>query len=90
MSYGEQQKKEIETITERTITVKLTDTDCEKLVHICGEHNLTVGQLIGNFIGDLVCGTHSNGSDERDLAEQWFKCCWFGMFPEISEVSRKR
>ena len=82
MSYGEQQKKEIETITERTITVKLSDTDCEKLVHICGEHNLTVGQLIGNFIGDLVCGTHSNGSDERDLAEQWFKCCWFGMFPE--------
>ena len=48
MSYGEQQKKEIETITERTITVKLSDTDCEKLVHICGEHNLTVGQLIGN------------------------------------------
>ena len=34
MSYGEQQKKEIETITERTITVKLSDTDCEKLVHI--------------------------------------------------------
>lgn len=29
MSYGEQQKKEIETITERTITVKLSDTDCE-------------------------------------------------------------
>lgn len=50
MSYGEQQKKEIETITERTITVKLSDTDCEKLVHICGEHNLTVGQLIGNII----------------------------------------
>lgn len=82
MSYGEQQKKEIETITERTITVKLSDADCERLVELCGGHDLTVGQLIENFIGDLVCGTYSNGSDERDYAEQWFNRCWFGIFPE--------
>ena len=48
----------------------------------CGEHGLTIGELIENFVGDLVGGTYSNGSDERDYADQWFERCWFGMFPE--------
>ena len=26
-----------------------------------------------NFVGDLVGGTYSNGSDERDYADQWFE-----------------
>lgn len=82
MSYGRQQKKEIETIKERKITVKLSDADCERLVRTCGENGLTVGELIENFVGDLVGGTYSNGSDERMYAEQWFERCWFGMFPE--------
>lgn len=46
MSYGRQQKKEIETIKERKITVKLSDADCERLVRTCGENGLTVGELI--------------------------------------------
>lgn len=82
MSNGEQQKKEIETIRERNITVKLSDADCERLLRKCGEHGLTVGELIENFVGDLVGGTYSNGSDERMFADQWFDRCWFGMFPE--------
>lgn len=82
MVCGEQQKKEIETIKERKITVKLSDADCERLAKKCGEHGLTVGELIENFIGDLVDGTYSNGSDERMYAEQWFDRCYFGMFPE--------
>lgn len=82
MFNGEQQKKEIETIRERNITVKLSDADCERLVRKCGEHGLKVGELIENFIGDLVDGTYSNGSDERMYANQWFERCWFGLFPE--------
>lgn len=82
MSYGEEQQKEIETIRERKITVKLSDADCDRLARKCGEHGLTIGQLIENFVGDLVGGTYSNGSDERMYAEQWFERCWFGMFPE--------
>lgn len=82
MSYGEQQKKEIETIRERNITVKLSDADCDRLARMCGEHGLTVGELIENFVGDLVGGTYSNGSDERDYANRWFERCWFGMFPK--------
>ena len=82
MFNGEQQKKEIETIRERNITVKLSDADCEGPAIKCGEHGLTVGELIANFVGDLVGGTYSNGSDERMYADQWFDRCWFGMFPE--------
>ena len=75
-------KKEIETIKERNITLSLSDADCERLYRLCGEHGLTVPQLLENFIGDLVDGTYTNGSDERMYAEQWFRRCWFGMFPE--------
>ena len=84
MSYGEEQQKEIETIRERKITVKLSDADCDRLVKKCGEYGLTIGELIENFVGDLVDGTYSNGSDERMYAQQWFERCWFGMFPEPS------
>lgn len=78
----EEQKKEIETIRERTITVRLSDADCERLTRKCGEHGLTVGKLVENFIGDLVDGTYTNGSDERMKIDQWFNRCHFGMFPE--------
>jgi len=81
MSYDEQQK-EIATIKERTITVKLSDADCARLMDKCGACGLTVGELIENFIGDLVCGTYSNGSDEREYANRWFDRCGFSMFPE--------
>ena len=62
MSWGEEQQKEIETIRERKITVKLSDADCDRLARKCGEHGLTIGELIENFVGDLVGGTYSNGS----------------------------
>jgi hypothetical protein len=81
MSWGEEQKKEIETIRERKITVKLSDADCDRLARKCGEHGLTIGELIENFVGDLVGGTYSNGSDERDYADQWFE-----MSKEIREL----
>lgn len=73
--------KETKTIRERKITVKLSDKDCERLVRKCGKHGLTIGELIENFVGDLV-GETSNGSDERHYANLWFERCWFGMFPE--------
>lgn len=76
------QEKEIETIKERTITLKLSDADCKRIANKVGKHGITIGQLFENFIGDLVFGTYSNGSDERYMAEQWFQRCWFGMFPE--------
>ncbi len=84
MSWQEEQQEEIEIIRERKITVKLSDADCDRLARKCGEHGLTIGELIENFVGDLVDGTYSNGSDERMYVQQWFERCWFGMFPEPS------
>lgn len=78
----ENQKKEIETISGRTLTINLSDADCERLCWKAGEVGLTVSGLLENFIGDLVGGTYSNGSDERMYADQWFERCGFTMFSE--------
>lgn len=71
------QKIEIE-----TITVNLSDADVKRLAEKSGEGGLTISELLENFIGDLVDGTYSNGSDERMYAEQWYQRCWFAMFSD--------
>lgn len=82
MDNNNQQDLEIKTIKERIIKLNLSDADCERIAQKAGKHKLTVGELLENFIGDLVDGTYSNGSDERYYAEQWFERCWFGLFPD--------
>lgn len=82
MNYDNEQAKEIETIKERTITIRLSDADCERITTKGGRYGLTVGNILENFIGDLVSGTYSNGSDERRMAEEWFERCWFSICPE--------
>jgi hypothetical protein len=77
-----EQQKEIETIEERHIGIDLSDADVKRLCEKAGSVGLSVNELLRNFIGDLVGGTYTNGSDERDLASQWFNRCWFGMFPD--------
>ena len=57
-----QQQEEIETIRSRTIEVKLSDADVKRISEKAAAHGLTVGELIENFIGDLVCGTYSKRS----------------------------
>lgn len=82
---SEQQEAEIKSIKARDFQLKLSDADVERLFLKAGEAGLSVSELLENFIGDLVCGTYSNGSDERDYASQWFDRCWFGMgYGEIS------
>jgi len=76
------QHEEIETIRERKINLKLSDADIKRIYEKAGSVGLTVSELLENFIGDLVHGTYSNGSDERMYAENWFDRCWFAMFPE--------
>lgn len=81
-THGEQQQNEIKTIRKRVLELKLSDEDVKRISEKAGAVGLSVAELIENFIGDLVCGTYSNGSDERMYAEQWFERCGFGMFPE--------
>ncbi len=81
------QREEIETIKERNITLKLSDADVKRICEKAGSVSLTLSDLLENFIGDLVDGTYTNGSDERMYANEWFDRCWFGMFPEHTFLS---
>lgn len=72
-----EQQKEIETIKPRTITIDLSDADCERISKKAAGYGMTVGELLKNFIGDLVDGTYSNGSDERMYANQYCERCWY-------------
>lgn len=72
-----EQQKEIETIKPRKYMLKLSDADVERLAKRAGKYNMTASELLENFIGDLVGGTYSNGSDERDYADRWAERCWF-------------
>ncbi|WP_141401047.1 hypothetical protein [Lacrimispora amygdalina] len=75
---------EIKTIRERKIEIKLSDADVERLYKKAGSASLSVSELLENFVGDLVDGTYTNGSNERDALNNWFERCYFGMFPEES------
>ncbi len=80
MTYRELQEQEITTIRPKKITINLSEADCERISKLCGEYGLTIGELLENFIGDLVGGTYSNGSDEGMYARKWFDRC-FAFFP---------
>lgn len=82
MTPREQQAREIETIKERTFKLRLSDADMERIFFKASKVGLTVPELLQNFIGDLIDGTYSNGSDERMYANEWFDRCGFAMFPE--------
>lgn len=71
------QKREIETIKGRSLTLQLSDADVRRIWEKAGSAGLTVEQLLTSFIGDLVDGTYSNGSDERMYADDWFNRCGF-------------
>lgn len=77
LTAAEQQQKEIDTIKPRALDLKLSDTDYQKIAEKAAVAEMTVSELLESFIGDLVNGTYSNGSDERDRANSWYERCGF-------------
>lgn len=73
------QEEEIETIKLRNYNLNLSDADVERLAKKALSYGVTVAELLENFIGDLVDGTYSNGSDERMYASEWAERCWFAI-----------
>lgn len=63
----------------RTVFIPLTDRQVERLAEISAGQSMSIGELLGAFIGDLT-GIYANGSDEMNLAEAWLKRCAFDMF----------
>lgn len=66
----------------RTITLNLTDDDCLELATMAGKAGLTISELMEAFISDLTGNDRSHGSDERNIAGQWFDRCFCGGLQE--------
>lgn len=79
MLYGNDNKQEVENVRGRMYEIRLSDADVERLARKALSYNLSVAELLENFIGDLVGGTYTNGSDERMYAERWAERCWFAL-----------
>ena len=61
----------METLRERTIAVKLTDSECDDLAMAAGKEGKTISELVTEFVGDLINGTYTGGSDERLMIMEW-------------------
>jgi len=77
MTNAERQNAEIATIRDRDIKISLSDADVRRLWEMAAKAGLTAGKLLASFVGDLVGGTYTNGSDERMCARNWFERCGF-------------
>lgn len=75
MTAYEQQAAEIKTIKPREFKINLSDADVKRLFEKAYSNGITPEYLIESYLGDLLCGTYSNGSDERDLANEYFDRC---------------
>lgn len=62
---------------ERQIALKLSEKDYKGLLYKAARCGLSVGELLEAFVGDLVDGQASSGSDERMYIAQWFNRCRF-------------
>ena len=63
-------------VSERTVGIQMSDEDAEKLSALAANHGKTVSELLSGFVGDLICGSQTNGSDEREFAELWLNRCY--------------
>ena len=63
-------------VLERTVGIQMSDEDAEKLSAPAANHGKTVSELLSGFVGDLICGSQTNGSDEREFAELWLNRCY--------------
>lgn len=59
----------------------LSDKEAERLYIKASMGGMTIGQLMESFAQDLICGSYTNGSDERDLANMWYDRRGFDMPP---------
>ena len=78
--------KEAETMSRRVYQLNLSDEDVKRVAKVAGVYDMNVAELLENFIGDLVDGTYTNGSDERMYVRQWAERCWFSYDPDKSLV----
>lgn len=59
------------------LTIQLTDKDMKTFLQKCYEARTTPSEVLTGFLNDLVNGYYTRGSDERDLAQQYFDRCGY-------------
>jgi len=75
----EQRASDLATKADRDISPKLTDEQYHALLHYTFKAGFKHPvQLLEAFVGDLS-GWHRNGSDEEELAGEWFSRAYSGM-----------
>ena len=84
MSNYAKQKSTIHDRKPRTFKLNISDSDVMKIFEKAYGSGLTPSELLENFIGDLVYGSHTNGSDERMYVNEWFDRCGFNYGGEYS------
>ena len=70
-------KRDAETVRGRTFMIELSNGDMVDFSRLAKEHGTTPTEILQGFICDLIDGTQTRGSDERDLAQRYFdRCCY--------------
>lgn len=62
---------------DRVFVLQLNDRDYWEIAERAAVAGMSVEQLMQHFIGDLVDGADTSGSDEHMLANDWFERCGF-------------
>lgn len=63
----------------KRMTIMITEQEATKWRLFCRRwrenygRRLTPREILENFVADFLASDRSNGSDERDMADQWFK-----------------
>lgn len=73
-----------EPLQERTFTVELTEDTFTRFIEMVYRDGTTPAEVLEGFINDLVCGSHTRGSDERMYASQYYKRCMYGDFDPLT------
>lgn len=68
---------DIKTMKPRKFILNLSDSDIKKLCFEAGKRGITPEEIIENFVFDLVNGTYTNGSAERNYINHWIERCGF-------------
>ena len=71
----EERKRDAATIRPRAFMLDLSDGDITDFFRLAKECGTTPERILQGFICDLIDGTQTHGSDERDLAQQYIDRC---------------
>lgn len=83
----QEQNDDLKTKGDKGVHVEMTDKEYSMMTLLALKVGFkSAGQLLESLVGDLS-GWHTNGSDESDLADQWFDRA-FGIWEETKSYFR--